>query len=52
MLAYFDPIMRIQFVGYNWNGNAHPALVDAMACLAVWQFLDKQEKATVTDGEQ
>lgn len=29
-------------IGYRWEGNPHRALADALACRAIWQWLDKK----------
>lgn len=29
-----------RFIGYQWTGTAHRAMADALACRAVWFFLD------------
>ena len=29
-------------VGYKWEGNAHRALADTLACRAVWNYLEKE----------
>lgn len=29
-----------RFIGYEWTGKAHRAMADALACRAVWYFLD------------
>jgi DNA polymerase III epsilon subunit-like protein len=29
-----------RFIGYQWVGKAHRAMADALACRAVWHFLD------------
>jgi DNA polymerase III subunit epsilon len=28
-------------VGYKWEGNAHRALADTLACRAVWNYMEK-----------
>ena len=29
-------------VGYKWEGNAHRALADTLACRAVWNYMEKE----------
>jgi DNA polymerase III subunit epsilon len=29
------------FVGYEWEGDAHRALADTLACRAVWNYLER-----------
>lgn len=31
------------FAGYTWKGTAHRALADALACRAVWRYLEGEE---------
>jgi DNA polymerase III subunit epsilon len=33
-------------VGYRWEGDAHRALADTLACRAVWSYLEKETTTT------
>jgi DNA polymerase III epsilon subunit-like protein len=35
-------ITAANHVDYKWEGNAHRALADTLACRAVWNYLEKQ----------
>ena len=37
-------MMATDFIEYDWEGPPHRALSDALACLAVWQWCDQEEK--------
>jgi len=43
-------VFAAKFIRHKWNGDAHRAIADAMAYRDVWLFLDKREKAKVTQN--
>ena len=35
--------VAVDHIGYDWKGSAHRAVTDALACRAVWLWLEREE---------